>query len=200
MNTPRYDGLRPSAGDTRRAVAQSVLCEGWPAARVIHRHLRYAQALVSDSIGFRPLDSSRDEDVAWLLHAIIDGGAGPLTLDTDLAAIVANHADQTIVGGLLISATVLPHGCVAVIRHLAVDPGWRGRGIGLVLLGVLPQLSQNTPPALTFGHCAEQDAGYYQRAGFTVLPPAVPLPKQLAEHVPPTSTSPHQPCWIYRTW
>ena len=177
----------------------SAIKEGWPQARVFERHLRYAQALVDDGFEFRPMDTSEDETVTGLIRATVPG-AGSFTFDTHSGGIVALTSDQSIAGALVTGAVQFAEGPAAILRYLAVEPDWRGHGIGVVLLGILPQLFTDQPLVLTFGNCAPTEATYYQRGGFTVLPPGLPLPMPVGNHALLANTSQHQPCWFYRGW
>lgn len=92
------------------------------------------------------------------------------------------------------------------VWQLAVDPGSRMRGIGTVLLTMLPEAVADVAPDLprvqgTYGACAPADASFYQRAGFDVLQPGAPLSFLIPETRPVAAQSrAHHSCWLVRRW
>jgi GNAT superfamily N-acetyltransferase len=85
---------------------------------------------------------------------------------------------------------------VLILTNLVVEPSWRGKGVGVVLLGVIPQLLQTS---LTFGTCAPDTAAFHQRAGFTVLDPGEPFPFPFSKQATIiTNSNPTYTCWFYR--
>jgi GNAT superfamily N-acetyltransferase len=153
-----------------------LLARGWPFEKVHDRHMKYAQKLVNDGIAFRPYRQEDTEAVVTLLRSHIEGWRQWYPNDSD-GIVVAVDANDDLLGAAVIQAGDFQGNLWGFLTGMAVDPSARGRGIGVVLLGILHQLS---PDGRTFegflGGCAPDHAKYYHRAGFTVLQPHEPLP------------------------
>src|SRR4051812_13787761 len=84
----------------------------------------------------------------------------------------------------------------AHVWQLAVTPKWRRRGLGTVLLTMLPRVAAAhglDTPTITFGACDVPLSDFYQQAGFTVLAPGVPLPVPLEGRALIANTQPPSP-------
>ena len=84
-------------------------------------------------------------------------------------------------------------------------PDWRGRGVGYVLMGLLPELVENlagnVDSTRTIGNCAPEQAEYYQRLGFRVEQPGHQL--DLIRFTGAMGALPddaEQPCWFHRDY
>jgi GNAT superfamily N-acetyltransferase len=114
--------------------------------------------------------------------------------------VVTRDAEGQLIGALVAGALSFEADkVVLLVRHLVVEPSWRGRGVGVVQLGVLPQVLGRQPD-LVIGNCEQDAAGFYQRAGFTVLEPGVPLPFPFGRQPMVQLTNEHYPCWFFRTY
>ena len=85
------------------------------------------------------------------------------------------------------------------LDHLAVDEGWRGRGLGFVTLQLGDRVPMPSKPVCQFGNIARDQARFFQRAGFTVFQPGEALQLPGASVALSSSSEPY-PCMMYRTW
>lgn len=184
-----------------------MLLKGAAFERVRDRHLRYARALVDDHVTFRDDVVATDPRVLALIRSEVRGSAQFDPRDPT-ATITALSVEDDVIGACVVGVHLLsgaPEPWVYVWQ-VAVDPGWRMRGIGTVLLTMLPQVVAGSAPDLprlqgTYGACAPADARFYQRAGFDVLQPGLPLSLLIAGTKPVVvhSRADHS-CWMVRRW
>ena len=172
---------------------------GWDPERAIERHLRYARCLVDESVSFDHVLAHERPAIAQLVQRNV-AGAELWEPDGDCGALVAADTDGNMVGALVAGGAEFTGKITLFVLYVAVEPDWRGRGVGTVLLGTLPQmLGERRGPALTVGSCAQEGARFYQRAGFTVLDPGEPLPFPLGGAWLANRNANH-PCWFHRPW
>jgi len=171
-----------------------VLAPAWEYERVTGRHMNYASSLVADGVTFEATTAEEKPSVLALVTEHI-AGAGHV-IGEEQGGLVAK-SEGLIVGALVVGAAKFTEDIVCFIRYLVVEPTWRGRGVAVVLLGVLPQLI-GEDVSLTIGNCAVDAADFYQRAGFTVLEPGVPLPFPFGARAMVQLSNRHYPCWFFR--
>lgn len=175
----------------------------WPAwddKRVSERHLIHAQKAVADGIVFRPAAVDDHPHANAILTGSISGFA---PIGSGHHTIVAADASGSIVGALAMGEVVrFDQGTLFLIRGLAVEPAWRGHGVGVVLLHIAKEQVRGPGRNLHIGNCAPGlDARFYQRAGFTVLDPYQSLAIPLAPPDAPRWDIPRgssHPCWFSR--
>lgn len=189
-----------SGNPARRARQQEapppgILLMGHEPDQVMTVHLKRARPLVDAGFVFTTM---RSEDRTVVQALITDHIAGQRLLEEDDGAIVARHGER-VVGALVVGVVTFDEKKVAFVRTLVVEEAQRGQGLGQVLLGLLPQLMEDGLD-LSVGNCAEEGAGLYQRAGFTVLQPGVPLPFPFGEGALMQLSNEDYPCWFYRHW
>jgi GNAT superfamily N-acetyltransferase len=189
-----------TASDRREPTS---LAEGLSFEQVRQRHLRYANALLGDGVTFPYQRATERPDLLELVRAHVPG-AQAFTPDENTAAVLAVDADSTLIAGVAVVFMRFANAPLAAhVWQLAVTPNWRRRGLGTVLLTMLPRLAGAhglDTPTITFGACDVPLADFYQQAGFTVLAPGVPLPVPLAGRALIANTNRHHPCWMYRSW
>lgn len=179
-----------------------LLAQGWGPTKVRDRYLGYARGLVDAGVTFAHMDTSDKPDVWSLIDAHVSMPA-PWKIADEEGGIVARDSEGTLIGALLMSAVSFdsPRGPAALvtIRSLAVDPAWRGRGVGVVTLGMADRPVSSLGPAFYLGNCAEADAKFYQRLGYTVLQPGANLPLDLGpEGMRVAINNPDYPCCFFK--
>ncbi|WP_216871020.1 GNAT family N-acetyltransferase [Modestobacter excelsi] len=140
------------------------------------------------------MQSNDEAPIERLVQAHIAGGASFHFLPEE-GGVAACDPDGQVIAGLVAAGAQFDSNVVIFIRHLVVDPAWRGQGVGVVALGVLPQLKR---AALYVGNCAANAARFYQRAGYTVLDPGQPLPFPFGKQAVLQLTNDQYPCWFYK--
>jgi GNAT superfamily N-acetyltransferase len=177
------------------------LAEGHDFKRVSEQQLRYARKLLADGVTFSHERAADHPGLLQLVRAHVPGAEG-FSPDENTQAVLAVDAD----GGLLAAAAIKfirTHDVPLAVHlwQLAVVSAGRRRGLGTVLLSMLPQVAaalRLPPPTITYGVCDVPLAGFYQQAGFTVLAPGDTLPFLFGG--PAANTNRHHPCWMYRGW
>lgn len=181
---------------------------GWGREKVTKEQIRLATPLVEQGVYFRgfPAKELEAAAVAEFNARIIDG---PTRTDR-LQGVAALDGDGTLIGAVTLGTELwtpeyAPHETVlnCMVRYLAVDPEWRGQGIGTVLLCIMDQ--QGIPDSVTrrvfYGGCRPDAARFYQRAGFDVLQPNTIMPAPVLgrdEHL--GNENADYSCWFIRTW
>ena len=170
--------------------------------KVITRYMKYARQVVSAGVMFEGLNGTNGPQIRDLIDAHVLGLEPGWQISPDDGGLVARDADGKIIGALLLSASQFqrpyPGYVVGSIRAVAVDPVWRGRGVGVVLLGQAPKAYLPLEPSFYMGNCARADADFYAKAGYTVLKPGeiIQLPFGNQSHF--GVQSPEYPCFFYR--
>jgi GNAT superfamily N-acetyltransferase len=168
----------------------AILYPGLHNDAVKKRHMRYAQALVDDGFTFDLLvDDGRDEVTALIREATPvpeanpapeattayeAAGASAFTLQAHDSGLAVRDRAGALAGAVVVTAVSYDNGTALFIRALATAAGFRSRGIGTVLLGMVPQvLGQAGLPtrALITGVTPQARASFVHRAGFVVLEP-----------------------------
>ncbi|HEV2128329.1 MAG TPA: GNAT family N-acetyltransferase [Thermomicrobiales bacterium] len=103
------------------------------------------------------------ESVGWARGS--DWPSVPRSLERSLFGVVAMTGDRAVGMGLLVGDGVL----YFYIQDLAVNPAWRGRGVGqMIVETLLAYIREVTPAAAFVGLFATPDAlQLYQRNGFS---------------------------------
>ncbi|MDP2712552.1 MAG: GNAT family N-acetyltransferase [Solirubrobacteraceae bacterium] len=175
--------------------------------RVHARHMQYAGELVAGGVTFRNDIAATDSRVLALIRTEVRG-SGNFDPRVSTVTITAFSDTDDVIGVCVAGVHTLGDSREpwAYLWQLAVDPEWRMRGIGTVLLTMLPEVIVSLTPAIArlngiYGACAREDARFYQRAGFAVLQPGLPLSLLLPAAQPwGTEASSHYSCWIARPW
>lgn len=171
-------------------------------ASVKSRHMRSAKNAMSAGYGFA-YGKSYVDAVQSLVRENIEGlpDGWKVPKGSGVAAVV--DSKKNVVGGAVVGLVEFEGSLVAGVQHVVIEESHRGRGLGVVLVGVLHQL---VAPAVSgrsvfwLGQCKPTQATFYSRSGFTVLDPGQPAPR-----VPGTTKVPSfvngndvYTCWFYR--
>lgn len=178
----------------------ALLRMGWPRERVDSDRFRAALTLVGDGYTVDAADRRAADDAQRIVARwVMDDPTWRRPDDNGTIAAIA--PDGEVAGALMLTAWESPnHGLVVTLRALAVVPEHRGRGLGLVLMGMIPQyveLHVGREPDCTHGSCAPSAARFYQRTGCVVLKPGERLPFRTVELV---NVDERYPCHIFRDW
>jgi len=110
------------------------------------------------------LRPARKEDAAAIRKLIHQVGINPTGLDWRRFTLAVDDRDQ-MVG----CAQVKPHGDgTRELASLAVQPGWRGQGVGR---GLIEHFLERNPPPL-YLTCRSRLQPLYEKFGFQTLPKA----------------------------
>ena len=121
----------------------------------------------------------------------------PFGLATEAGGIKATLNGQ-LAGAIVLEGLEVPGDGIAVrVTAIAVAPTWEGRGLGTVLLGMVPSFAPRIK--FIYGGCATDAAAFYQRGGYDVLQPGESLPFNLGDGLNLKSSNLHYPCWFIRT-
>ncbi len=178
-----------------------LLAQGWGFEKVKERHVRHAARLLEQGVQWEVMEGHDRPVVERLVRANILGIPTSWTIDPAGGGVVARDSDGKVIGAVVAGAARFDDGqVVTFVRHLVVDPAWRGKGVGVVTLGVLHQLfSAEDQPVVFVGNCAPQDAKFYQRSGYTVLQPGEQLILPVGTPIAIGLSSQPYPCWFFRT-
>jgi GNAT superfamily N-acetyltransferase len=171
----------------------------WDPERVTERYLRYARPLVEAEVGFQKLERRDHAAVERLVRTEVPAMEDFAVSSVWSGGVTAHAKDEDLVGTIVV--TGMSHGdrAAMMVEAIAVEPAWRGRGIGVVLLGVLPLVLPSQHVEFYYGMCNPREARFYQRAGYTVLEPGMALPFPIGEDPPAfVNTTTTHPCWFYR--
>ena len=176
--------------------------EGWNLDRVNERHLRYARELVDAGVTW---DRAAADDWPMVTDMVRDHiiAGDRFVVGPGDSALLARDVDGNTVGAIVVATEREGHRIVLAVRHLVVEPVWRGRGVGAVSLGLFAQMvgEEAGQVVLTYGACGVGKAArFYQHAGFTVLAPGQPLKHPFSGQAMIVNNNEHYPCWFYRTW
>ncbi|MCA4135482.1 GNAT family N-acetyltransferase [Arthrobacter sp. M4] len=179
-----------------------LLAQGWGPEKVMDRYLRYARELVDAGVTFRAMKPA-DKPEAWSLISRHVTMPSEWKIAKHEGGILAHDPGGKLIGALLMNGMSFdgPQGpqLMASIRSVVVDPGWRGRGVGVVTLGMADRPFHPQRPSFYLGNCAEADARFYQRLGYTVLQPGAEFPLPLgAETIKVNITNPDYPCFFFQ--
>lgn len=169
-----------------------------PGPKVRRRHLKYALRAEHAGIQFE-YGPQFDSVIEQLVRDHIVGMSADWTMAPQAGAIAATR-DDSVLGGLIFGLAAFDDDFLAVVQHLVVAPKSRGQGIGSLLLGVAPQLTEKHTkgrPTWWIGQCEDKAAGYYQAAGFSVLAPREPLNLPVGRDALVTNANNHYNCWFY---
>ncbi|WP_082965402.1 GNAT family N-acetyltransferase [Gordonia sp. 852002-51296_SCH5728562-b] len=145
------------------------------------------------------MESGQQSDVEALVRENIHGVGSTWTMPEGDGCAVALAQDGTIAGCLVMGLGQVGDDFLAIIQHLVVDPEFRGRGIGTVLLGIAPQLVRQFNGGATahwLGQCEESMRSFYAAAGFTALQPDEPISLPFAKGLVGNG-NPEYNCWFY---
>ncbi len=178
----------------------AILRSGWRPDKVRQRHLQRAEQLVAEGFMFR---AGEPEDHDVVERMVIDNITGASDdwnmLDENSLTCVATSPDGAVIGCFVGVGVEYDDLQVMLIRHLVVDHAWRGRRVGVVILGILYQLLADDRPSIYYGNCAEESARFFQRCGFTVLRPGAAMQAPPARFAVIAGSDQH-PCWFVRDW
>lgn len=179
-----------------------VLKTGLGPKKVITRYMKYANEVVAAGVTFEGINDSSRPAVRDLIDAHVRGLNAGWQVSPDDGGLIARDRDGVIIGALLVSASVYqrprPGYVVGSIRAVAVDPIWRGRGVGVVLLGQAPQAYSPLDPSFYMGNCTRSDAAFYAKAGYTVLMPGEIMQLPFGNQSFFGIQNPEYPCFFYR--
>ncbi|SOD72896.1 acetyltransferase (GNAT) family protein [Jatrophihabitans sp. GAS493] len=175
---------------------------GWSFEQARERHFRYAQKLVDAGVTWARAAADDQPRVTALVREHILGSDN-YEPEPSEAAVVAHDNEGAMIGALVLAGATFEQGMALTVRHLVVEPAWRGRGVGAVTLGLFAQLlgPDADAVAMTFGACGPGKAArFYQHAGFTVLDPGEPFKFPLGKRGLLVNENEHYPCWFFRLW
>lgn len=173
-----------------------LLRKGWPESRVRDRYLEHAHAAVAAGLEFRAFAAEDRPEIEHLLNGRITSD-NPFTLAAAAGGIKATLNGE-LAGVIVLEGIEVPGDGIAVrVTALAVTPTWEGRGLGTVLLGMVPGFA--TGIKFIYGGCAADAAAFYQRGGYDVLRAGESLLFNLGDGLNLKSSNRHYPCWFIRT-
>ncbi len=163
------------------------------------RHLTLARPLVDAGVQFATTHYQADDPaILALVRETIPGSEG-FAPSEPMPGLIAAELDDEIIGVAIIAAMKAGPELNAYIWQLAVREDWQGRGVGTVLLGMIPQrLEEHGQVALTFGGTRPENADFFQKAGFDVHEPGAVVTINGRLVTAPEATV--NPCWITRRW
>lgn len=171
-----------------------LLRAAWSQERAEDRHVAYATELVKAGLEFRPIDDRSRIDAERLVNDRVK-------FDTEFRMAEAAGGIRVVDGSETVAVMILEgvewegEGAAVRVTAVAVAPSHEGRGIGTVLLGMVPQVH---PAKLIYGGCSVNGARLYQRAGFSVLAPGEALPFMFSGGLRILSSNRDYPCWFFR--
>ena len=174
----------------------------WSVAKSRARHEGYALQLVKDGVKFTGADDNHWRAIEHLVQEHIAGMSDWVKLpQSQSGALVALDEHNNLIGAMVVDVASTDTEINTFIHHLVVEPSWRGRGVGVVLLGMVDQIiARHVPaegrPVSYYGQCAPKDARFYQKAGYGVLQPQHQL-IVMGTRIQLPNDSPH-PCWFLR--
>lgn len=179
-----------------------LLAQGWGPEKVRARYLRHAREAVDAGVTFDGMKPA-DKTEVWSLISQHVTMPPKWKIAKNEGGIIARDPEGKLIGALLMNGISFdgPQGpqLMASIRSVVVDPAWRGRGVGVVTLGMADRPFHPQRPNLYIGNCAEADARFYQRLGYTVLQPGSEFPLPLgAETIKVGITNPDYPCFFFQ--
>ena len=161
--------------------------------------MRFATQLVSDGFTFEQMKAAHRSDVEVLVRENIRGVSPTWTVPEEHGCVVALTADGSVAGCLVMALGQAGDDYLTIIQHLVVNPEFRSRGIGTVLLGVAPQVVRRysrDSASYWLGQCEESMRSFYMAAGFTALRPGEPIALPFAKGLLGNG-SPEYNCWFY---
>jgi GNAT superfamily N-acetyltransferase len=177
------------------STAPALLRKGWPDHRVKERYLEHAQSIVDAGAEFRAFQVADRPPIERLLNERLVSDS-PFTLAPEAGGIKATGGSG-LIGVVVLEGIEVPDDGVAVrVTALAVTQEWERRGLGTVLLGMVPMFTEGIK--FIYGGCAPSAAAFYQRAGYDVLQPGELLPFHLGNGLRLGSSNPHYPAWFVR--
>lgn len=181
-----------------------LLAQGWGKAKVKERVTRYAHPLVDAGVTFAAMREEDKPEVHALIDAHVEMEHG-WKVSPESGGVVVRDKDGALIGTVLVGAGDFPRQMgpsqiLGLVRAVAVDPAWRGRGVGVVALGMVERVFHENRPDYYVGNCKPEDARFYQKLGYTVLQPESEFPLALGDEVVQVAISnPRYPCCFFRT-
>lgn len=173
-----------------------LLRKGWPSGKVQERYTKSAESLIGQGVEFYGIQPDSAAAVETLVNKRVEFDS-PYTMDSNAGGLRADLGGRTI-GVMVLEGIEVPDDGIAVrVTAVAVEPDWEDRGVGSVLLGMIPLLVQ---PRLVYGGCDVGGAAFYQRAGFDVLAEGEMLHLPMGKGAAFKSSNVHYPHWFVRHW
>ncbi|MDO5867121.1 MULTISPECIES: GNAT family N-acetyltransferase [Paenarthrobacter] len=176
-----------------------LLAQGWGSQKVQDRLRSYARNL-DPEVQFMTMNQSDKAEARALIDEHVTMQPG-WTIPKDEGGVVARDVTGKMIGALLVRATGFDgrYSVIIEIRAVAVDPQWRSKGLGVVLLGMADRPWHPSATPFFLGNCAEADARFYQKLGYTVLQPGSEFPLPVGEHVINVAIgNPDYPCCFFK--
>lgn len=196
--------LKKQNHPTSRAVPAGLL-PARPSLEVRARHIKLATSLVDLGVEFRPWQDEDTRAIVQLVRSHILGSEQS-KLEDGSGVIVARDINQKVIGCAVLGLGVDDNSVLLMkLTSIVVVPEWRGKGLGTVMLGVIPQIVPDRPgtdlsksPLIVYGSCSIEGQLFYQRAGFNVQEPGLPLQLPFGNGATMHNTNTEYPCWFWK--
>lgn len=179
-----------------------VLRTGWSPQKVEVNYFGYVAGLVTKGVTFKHIEPQYHSAVQALIRTY-EKGSSSYSIPSTSGGIVAMDDTGDILGAIILGAAKFGPAAkkqttVVIVEHVVVTSAWRKRGLGHVLIQMSPMVQTFD---LQVGACDPAASKFYERGGFTVLKPGVPLPAGFArEGAAWGNSNPYYTSWFFRSW